>query len=295
MRPLVRTVKYWASGSLGIAIGLTPLIVIAVVVAVLVSHTDLRISLPLDNDSAQELASGTLSLLVAFLVSKNIDISLSINAAVDAVRTTAVELASLAHSLAGDNPACDLNVGQITEAAHKFLECVLEETAADGTTVDDALLATLRAVHRLKTSRSVEPAVVPVFVRAASACYDAHSTLWTLRELSGTPPSIKVTVYAITLFNIIFTLSDMDATERTRIGAACFVAIASIGAYAISIIVRDPLDWEITSGTARRMIADSMRVVDALRSGQCRRNPQDIASVIHASRRANLRFRMAAQ
>lgn len=261
---LLRNVVYFASGSIGISLGLIPLVLIAVAIALLVSRTDFELSLPLEDDSANDLANGMLSLLVAFLVSKNIDVSMSILGAVDSVRTTAVELASLAHTLVGSE--CRDEISEINDAALMFLDTVLTEKTATGS-VDDALKLTLRAVYRLKTSKAIEPAVVPVFVKAANACYLAHSNLWTLRELSGTPPSIKLTVYVIALFNVVFTISGMEASERTRVGAACFVAIASIGAYSISSIVRDPLYYKLTSGKARRMVAESRDTVVSIGSG----------------------------
>ena len=264
---LFDNVAYFTTGAVGIVLGLTPLVVLAVAIALLIERNNWKISSPLDSEHAQDLASGMLSLLVAFLVSKNIDSSMSVNEGVDSVRTTAVELASLAHSVRTD--ACSHEIEEIIDASKIFLNCVLTEKTDEGLTVDDGLRKALRAVHAMKLNKQVEPAIVPVFVRAVSACYAAHSALWSRRELSGTPSSIKLTVYVTAVLNAAFVISDLDVSEATRVAASIFVIVASIGAYSISSVIRDPLYWRITRGTTKKMIAESTQVVESLHATRC--------------------------
>ena len=107
-------VYYFFTGSVGLVLGLAPLVIIAVAIALLIERTDLVLKSPLESSQSQDLANSMLSLLVAFLVSKNIDANLKVHDAVDAVRTSSVELASLAYSVRSD--ACNSEIDEIIEA-----------------------------------------------------------------------------------------------------------------------------------------------------------------------------------
>ena len=258
---------YFATGAVGIVLGLTPLVILAVAIALLIHRNQWKITSPLETEHSQDLASGMLSLLVAFLVSKNIDASMAVHSSVDAVRTTALELASLAHSVRTE--ACSDEISDIIDACKIFLSCVMTETTTEGFTVDDGLRKALRAVNDMKLKKQIEAEVAPVFVRAISACYAAHSALWGNRQLSGTPPAIKLTVYVTATLNSSFVISELDVNEATRVAASIFVIIASIGAYSISSIIRDPLYYSITSNTTRKMLQRSQTAIDSLQTTRC--------------------------
>ena len=264
-------VYYFFTGSVGLVLGLAPLVIIAVIIALLIERTNLVLMSPLESSQSQDLANSMLSLLVAFLVSKNIDANLMVHDAVDAVRTSSVELASLAYSVRSD--ACNREIDEIIEASLEFLDNV--KPPPNAPTADEALQKCLRAIHKLKVNKTLEAEIVPVFTRAASTCYNSLSLLWSKRNLSGTPPSIKVAVYVTAVLNAAFVVSDLDVSEQIRISASIFVIIASIGAYAISGIVRDPLAYWLTSHESMNMVEEGRKVVTSLHANRCDALPLD--------------------
>ena len=265
---IVRWAKYLGVGLAGIFVGLVPWIVFSSLIALIVSRTDLNMSIPFVGNLAMDQMVSIMGLLLAFLVTANISISGQISAGVDTITGAATELAALTYTLLGDDASCHEEANDLSNFALDMLELTRKSTTTTGETANSSTMRAFRAVHTLKSKKIVEAPLVGVLVKGITGVTAAHGSLWTLRN-SGAHPAIRITLFMIAAINIMVNISSLAIEdERALVGTSIFIACSSVGIFTISLFIRDPLDYSILAGKLGGALNSAAVDIRRLRDGQ---------------------------
>lgn len=257
---------YARAALVGVLVGLTPWVVVGVVIAVIYHFAGLPTVFDVDALLLSSVSSG-IAIVVGFVVTSNITLAGDVIAKVDDIRGQATEIAMVvAAFVARQDGTCTIEEGRIMGFVKATLMASIGEEKDANVAVK--MRTALRDVVSLSKSGKIENRVSVYLCRSTAQLSTLHGQLRTLQD-RRVPSCVEVSVLLLAVLNVMLSL---ETVKPESFGSALLLSlvmtVSSAGLVGLSGTVRDPLERRAFSFRIRPDVHATVETVGSFCGGQ---------------------------